>query len=71
VHKVDPGAQLVTHTSNEAIAVLMTSSAGRSWSIKLTAFLNGHRHFFWRPQVLLWRFKPDLFGVPLSECNAN
>ena len=38
-------------------------TAYRCLSTKLSAFLNGHRHFFWRPQMLPRRVQPDLFDV--------
>jgi hypothetical protein len=35
----------------------------RCLSTKLSAFLNGYRHFFWQPHMLARRVQPDLFDV--------
>jgi len=46
-----------------SLAAASHRSQGRCLSTKLSAFLNGHRHFFWRPQMLPRRVQPDLFDV--------
>ena len=38
-------------------------SGMRCLSTKLSAFLNGHRHFFWQLQMLPRRVQPHLFDV--------
>ena len=35
----------------------------RCLSTKLSAFLSGHRHFFWRSHMLPWRVQPHLLDV--------
>ena len=65
VTRLQSQAELVSNSGGDTLlqGTQVSAGGGRCLSTKLSAFLNGHRHFFWQLQVLPWRIQPHLFDV--------